>query len=60
MSEKKLFTDRRWTDIPGFEVIEGPPISEEEKQRRIKESEAFFKMVGVLKEDEKIEDFMAP
>lgn len=32
MSDKKLFTDRRWTDIPLGEVIGHREITEEEKQ----------------------------
>lgn len=31
-SEKKLFTDRRWTDIPKCEVIGHSEVTEEEKE----------------------------
>ncbi len=39
MSEKKLFTDRRWTDIPKATVIGHSEVTEEEKEtvRKYKE-----------------------
>lgn len=59
MSEekKKLYTDRRWTDIPEPRVIHCPPPTEEERKDMDERAEAFFKQKGILKETDNIEDF---
>lgn len=58
MSEekKKLYTDRRWTDIPKPRVIHCPPPTEEERKAMDERAEAFFRKKGILKEGQKLED----
>lgn len=55
--EKKLFTDRRWTDPPAVEVIGSAQSTEEERKAMSERAEAFFKQMGILKENDHIEDF---
>ena len=58
MSEKKLYSDRRWTDIPKpMATGRTHTITEEERKKAEIGFEAFLKRRGVLKPEDKIEDF---
>ena len=59
MSEekKKPYSDRRWNDPPAVEVIGSAQSTDEERKAMSARAEAFCKKMGILKEDEHIEDF---
>lgn len=50
--EKKLFTDRRWTDIPMPEVIGHSEVSKEERIEARQHLEWLLKKRGILEEDD--------
>lgn len=54
MSEKKLFSDRRWHDAPMPVVVGYEELTEEEKKQADKKLEKILKECGVLKPDESI------
>lgn len=57
MSKEKLYTAPRWTDIPWGREVDCPQPTDEEKKQLETKGEAFFRKMGIIKEDEKIEDF---
>lgn len=58
MSKKKLYSDRRWTDIPKpLATGKTYPVTEEERKEIDERCEAFLKEMGILKPEDKIDDF---
>lgn len=55
MSEKKLFSDRRWHDPPVATVTGHEEPTEEEKRQADIDFEKILKEYGVMKPDESIE-----
>lgn len=55
MSEKKLFSDRRWHDAPVATVTGHEESTEEERRQAEKDFEKILKEYGVMKPDESIE-----
>lgn len=47
MSEKKLFSDKRWHDIPKGKTVGHIEFTEEEKEKNRKESLEILKKMGV-------------
>jgi len=47
MSEKKLFSDKRWHDIPNGKTVGHIEFTEEEKEKNRKESLEILKKMGV-------------
>ncbi|MCI9069242.1 hypothetical protein [Clostridium sp.] len=56
MSEKKLYTHRRWHEPPKATSIGRVEISEEEQKENRKILRRFMREDGVLKEDDKEEE----
>lgn len=54
MSEKKLFSDRRWHDAPMPVVVGHEELTEEEQKQADKDLEKILKECGVLKPNESI------
>lgn len=50
----KLYTARRWTDIPQATVIGHKEFTEEEKKENDKKAEEIFRAYGLIKPDEYI------
>ncbi len=51
MSEKKLYTHRRWHEPPKAEVIGYREISEEERKENKRRFRERLRKIGVLKDD---------
>lgn len=58
MSEKKLYSDRRWNDPPQATVIGHRELTEEEKRQADLSLERLFKREGIMRPDESKEDWI--
>ena len=47
LSDKKLYTDKRWNDIPKGKTVGHIEFTEEEKEKNRKESLGILKKMGV-------------
>lgn len=54
---KKLYSDKRWKEMGTGECIGHVDTTEEERKEIDARCEAFLKEMGVLKPEDKIEDF---
>ena len=55
---KKLFNDRRWTDLPQAKVVGYFEMTEEEKRQAGKDLEKILKETGAIKPDETLEELI--